>query len=77
MINTPPIPGGWVISVTKNWSPFVDKAFEQLNLLPGTKYRPIAQVGTQVVAGLNVIAVGEQTIVGDGDRKQLVRVFAR
>ena len=45
-------PGGWLVNVRRaGWDEDIKKAYEQLNLLPGTKYKPIAQVATQVVAG--------------------------
>ena len=55
--------GEWIIDVRRaGWDEDIIRAYEQLNLLLGTKYEPIAQVAKQVVAGLKYITVGEQTI---------------
>ena len=68
--------GGWVVDVRRcGWDEDIQKAYEQLNLLPGTKYEPIAQVAKQVVAGLNYITVGEQTIKGTPKKNQVCISF--
>ena len=68
--------GGWVVDVRRcGWDEDIKKAYEQLNLLPGTKYKPIAQVATQVVAGLKYITVGEQTIVGSSVKNEVCISF--
>ena len=69
-------PGGWLVNVRRaGWDEDIKKAYEQLNLLPGTKYEPIAQVAKQVVAGLNYITVGEQTIKGTPEKNQVCISF--
>ena len=68
--------GGWVVDVRRcGWDEDIQKAYEQLNLLPGTKYKPIAQVATQVVAGLNYITIGEQTIANSLKTSQVCILF--
>ena len=69
-------PGGWLVNVRRaGWDEDIKKAYEQLNLLPGTKYKPIAQVATQVVAGLNYITIGEQTIANSLKTSQVCILF--
>lgn len=68
--------GEWTIDVRRaGWDEDIKRAYEQLNLLPGTKYKPIAKIATQIVAGLNYITVAEQTIEGTPMPNQVCILF--
>ena len=69
------MPGGWFVNViTENFSENVKLAFAKLNYANHSSFEPIAQIATQVVAGLNYVVLAEQKIYGNPAIKLYVRI---